>query len=189
VVPGRAPSGPVTPGNGPKNKGKIQFHKDNLRHLSRFPDFFVTKRILSSPPSCFFLVTQTWGLSERVERKNPRKKPITPDEGGISQVLPAVTNDFLFHVLYFYWQKEIVCWLAAVYIGGIILPIQIKESVFWPSCNFYLAKTRDLCIGNLYRLSIRLPCLPIFPLFLARPARREARPEGRRKQGKIMRPK
>jgi hypothetical protein len=25
-----------------------QFHKDNLRHLSRFPDFFVTKRILSS---------------------------------------------------------------------------------------------------------------------------------------------
>jgi hypothetical protein len=53
---------------------KIQFHKDNLRHLSRFPDFFVTKRILSSPPSCFFLVTQTWGLSERVERKKQGKK-------------------------------------------------------------------------------------------------------------------
>ena len=27
--------------------GCLQFHKDNLRHLSRFPDFFVTFRILS----------------------------------------------------------------------------------------------------------------------------------------------
>ena len=26
----------------------LRFHKDNLRHLSRFPDFFVTKRILST---------------------------------------------------------------------------------------------------------------------------------------------
>ena len=26
----------------------FQFHKDNLRHLSRFPDFFVTFRILST---------------------------------------------------------------------------------------------------------------------------------------------
>ena len=25
-----------------------RFHKDNLRHLSRFPDFFVTKRILTT---------------------------------------------------------------------------------------------------------------------------------------------
>ena len=28
-----------------------QFHKDNLRHLSRFPDFFLTFRILSNLPS------------------------------------------------------------------------------------------------------------------------------------------
>ena len=27
---------------------KRRFHKDNLRHLSRFPDFFVTKRILTT---------------------------------------------------------------------------------------------------------------------------------------------
>ena len=27
---------------------RVLFHKDNLRHLSRFPDFFVTFRILSS---------------------------------------------------------------------------------------------------------------------------------------------
>ena len=27
---------------------RIHFHKDNLRHLPRFPDFFVTFRILSS---------------------------------------------------------------------------------------------------------------------------------------------
>ena len=27
---------------------KLRFHKDNFRHLPRFPDFFVTFRILSS---------------------------------------------------------------------------------------------------------------------------------------------
>jgi len=26
----------------------LRFHKDNLRHLPRFPDFFVTFRILST---------------------------------------------------------------------------------------------------------------------------------------------
>ena len=29
----------------------LRFHKDNLRHLSRFPGFFVTKRILSTKES------------------------------------------------------------------------------------------------------------------------------------------
>ena len=32
----------------------LRFHKDNLRHLSRFPDFFVTKRILSTHLSFLF---------------------------------------------------------------------------------------------------------------------------------------
>jgi len=31
-----------------------QFHKDNLRHLSRFPDFFLTFRILSNTRFLFF---------------------------------------------------------------------------------------------------------------------------------------
>ena len=31
------------------------FHKDNLRHLHRFPDFFVTFRILSTDVFIFFL--------------------------------------------------------------------------------------------------------------------------------------
>ena len=30
-----------------RNRPEQRFHKDNLRHLSRFPDFFVTFRILS----------------------------------------------------------------------------------------------------------------------------------------------
>jgi len=29
-------------------RSRKRFHKDNLRHLSRFPDFFVFKRILSA---------------------------------------------------------------------------------------------------------------------------------------------
>ena len=29
---------------------RSRFHKDNLRHLSRFSDLFVTLRILSAPP-------------------------------------------------------------------------------------------------------------------------------------------
>ena len=33
----------------------LRFHKDNLRHLSQFPDFYVTKRILSTPIPFLFL--------------------------------------------------------------------------------------------------------------------------------------
>ena len=42
----------------------LQFHKDNLRHLSRFPDFFVTKRILST-----FLLSSSFLFFLKEKRK------------------------------------------------------------------------------------------------------------------------
>ena len=45
----------------------LRFHKDNLRHLSRFPDFFVTKRILPSslvlPGNILVLTSRPMSLS------------------------------------------------------------------------------------------------------------------------------
>ena len=47
-----------------KNQVKMQqFHKDNLRHLSRFPDFFVNFRILSK----YALISS--GGSEKMKNK------------------------------------------------------------------------------------------------------------------------
>ena len=43
----------------------LQFHKDNLRHLSRFPDFFVTKRILSTDIGISSLSHSMVGKKER----------------------------------------------------------------------------------------------------------------------------
>ena len=43
----------------------LRFHKDNLRHLSRFPDFFVTKRILSTSSFPFLFVQRKEKKCER----------------------------------------------------------------------------------------------------------------------------
>ena len=54
----------------------LRFHKDNLRHLSRFPDFFVFKRILSTAS------LDTWKRFQRRqkmsvdERKTIRSQPM-----------------------------------------------------------------------------------------------------------------
>ena len=45
---GYTTSGSVSALMSSTNFGRERFHKDNLRHLSRFPDFFVFKRILSA---------------------------------------------------------------------------------------------------------------------------------------------
>ena len=52
-----------------------QFHKDNLRHLSRFPDFFLTFRILSNSHPKFPKRRQNLGgeFEERMKGKRRKK--------------------------------------------------------------------------------------------------------------------
>ena len=78
----------------------FHFHKHNLRHLPRFPDFFVTFRIFS--PSSGLLVHFRFSarrLQQLQERRWDKRRKLA--KRSTSQVLPAVTNDFLFRLLAF----------------------------------------------------------------------------------------
>ena len=59
----------------------MRFHKDNLRHLLRFPDFFVTFRILSPFLISFGIIISGNRLSKRV---------ISGDVTRIISVSPAI---------------------------------------------------------------------------------------------------
>ena len=61
-----------------RRRKRIHFHKDNLRHLPRFPDFFVTFRILSSSGNRYSL----WAGFQRSYRHEIAVNPILcMDEG------------------------------------------------------------------------------------------------------------
>ena len=79
----------------------LQFHKDNLRHLSRFPDFFVTKRILST---FSYINNEKW-----------RVNPLETTKKSLSLATPKLKNtavdeekeilNFINCVLPFLWSR------------------------------------------------------------------------------------
>ena len=59
---------------------KRRIHKDNLRHLPRFPDFFVSRRILSSLTDGCILSQPS--VEENMNPSDPRAQwPSRPPEG------------------------------------------------------------------------------------------------------------
>ena len=75
--------------------GRDKRHKDNLRHLSRFPDFFVTKRILTTGER---VLGSGGGIGEKVigrEERREEERMIGELGRGIICIQPTPSHPYL----------------------------------------------------------------------------------------------